>query len=487
MNTWRSSIGKMEKDMAVKSCSQPELLVVDVDNTLICGDLFALQFFTFLYTRLLFLPLVLLNIFRGKLALKCYLASITPFDPSKLVYRQKIIDRMLNAKAKGRTVVLASGSPQILIERIAGHLKCIDHALGSNASTNLKGQAKLNRLRETFGTLPFTYIGDSKHDLSLWQSSAEAIVVEPSRKVMKLLAKEGVDYEMISDNADDNSMCWVCKKSGMVFYRAGVNAANPADFRITDHSYGVTLDLVKCRNCDFIQTNADMSFLANYEQMDDPQYEETRDDRALQARRLLRKLKRVNGDMKLLDVGAGSGILVEQAHALGWSAEGIEPSAWLAGCARDRQLPVICGVLPNPQLEGPFDVVTLVDVIEHVSNPLELLLSCHRVLKPGGRLLIVTPDVDSFFARILGRKWWHYRIAHIGYFNKSNLDRITVAGGFSLQSSFRPSWYFSVAYLKERLETYLPFLRFVPFPSVISRAIVSLNLRDSLAVIYVKN
>ena len=81
-------------------------------------------------------------------------------------------------------------------------------------------------------------------------------------------------------------------------------------------------------------------------------------------------------------------------------------------------------ITPHPDTPGPFDIISLVDVIEHVNTPADLLQHIHAALAPDGVFILVTPDVKSLAARILGYKWWHYRFAHIGYFNKKNLSML---------------------------------------------------------------
>jgi SAM-dependent methyltransferase len=114
-------------------------------------------------------------------------------------------------------------------------------------------------------------------------------------------------------------------------------------------------------------------------------------------------------------------MLVERALAMGYQAEGIEPSIYLQALAMAREIPVRRGVLPNDGLVGPYDVITLIDVIEHVSDPVALLENARDILAPAGVLVIVTPDVGSIAARVFGSRWWHYRVAHVGYFNRANL------------------------------------------------------------------
>ena len=279
--------------------------------------------------------------------------------------------------------------------------------------------------------------------------------------------------------------CWICGSSEMRLLRRGnlPLRLQPDAFRITDAGYGRTGDLYQCSRCGFRQCAGMDGVLAFYESMDDASYEATRGHRALQARRLVRSLGPVAGGRRLLDIGAGSGILVEEALAAGWQAEGVEPSVNLAAFAAERGLPVQRGVLPHAKISGPFDVITLVDVIEHVPDPLGLLRIATSVLAPGGRILIVTPDVNSVAARGMGARWWHYRIAHIGYFNRATLARAAVQAGLMPISVTRPSWYLPAGYLLERLFKYLPRALRPPVPLLFDRITVPLNLFDSLAMI----
>jgi SAM-dependent methyltransferase len=217
--------------------------------------------------------------------------------------------------------------------------------------------------------------------------------------------------------------------------------------------------------------------------LEDPDYEVGREQRAIQQRRLLELVQRLRPAGRLLDIGAASGILVEEALAMGYKAEGIEPSTWLQGVAQRKGLPVYSGVFPSPRTNGPYDVVTIVDVIEHVTEPLELLQAVRKVLAPDGLLLIVTPDVNSVSATLLGWRWWHYRIAHIGYFNRRTLTTLLERAGFATVQSGRPVWYFSLDYLAERITSYLPWVSRLSRPEFLKRTTIPVNVHDSLYVL----
>jgi SAM-dependent methyltransferase len=279
--------------------------------------------------------------------------------------------------------------------------------------------------------------------------------------------------------------CWVCGGSTL-FLRKPANYAGVLDsraFAITDSNYGATAAIYACAACGFLQC-ADLDDVTRYyEGLEDEDYDLSRMQRGLQLRRILEYLRRFSPRGRLLDIGAASGILVEEARALGYEAEGVEPSRWLQRRAAQRGLTVRQGVFPHPECRGPYDVVTLIDVIEHVTNPVALLAAIRPALAPDGVLAVVTPDVRSVAARVFGWRWWHFRVAHVGYFDRRTLELAARRGGFAPVAFERPGWYFPGDYLWERawrLAGRAP----AAAPSFLKRLTIPLNLYDSwLAVL----
>ncbi len=256
-----------------------------------------------------------------------------------------------------------------------------------------------------------------------------------------------------------------------------------SDFQITDKQYGRMGALDRCGNCGFHQCTDMANVLEYYVEMEDQHYEWTREARALQGLGILHQIPASRLRGRLLDIGAGSGILIEQARKLGLEAMGVEPSIELQTRAVQHGLNVHLGVLPHIDIRGPFDIITVVDVIEHVSDPIGLLRQARELLAPDGMLLVATPDRGSVAARLMGWKWWHYRVAHIGYFDRATLGATIERSGFGLSALKRPSWRFPASYLLERVTSYGPkALQFKP-PEMLDRLIVPLNLRDSMLAI----
>lgn len=279
--------------------------------------------------------------------------------------------------------------------------------------------------------------------------------------------------------------CWVCGSAELSLAKPAdlVRDLESRDFAISDAHYGRTGEIHACGECGFLQCSDLTDVLGFYESLEDEAYDDTRAARELQARRLLERIRATRAGGRLLDVGAGSGTLVAEAAAQGYRAEGVEPSVWLQRRAAARGLAVELGTLPHPKLEGPYDVVTLIDVVEHVPDPIGLLARAREVTAPGGVVAVVTPDVRSLAARLLGFRWWHFRVAHVGYFCESTLRLALERAGLGAARLSRPAWYFPADYLVERVETYLPAALRIPPPRWLGRITVPLNLRDSLLAI----
>lgn len=147
---------------------------------------------------------------------------------------------------------------------------------------------------------------------------------------------------------------------------------------------------------------------------------------------------------RLLDVGCGNGLFLEAASARGWEVAGVELSAAAAAAARERVGPrVTLGTLEEAEFqENTFDVVTLWEVIEHVSHPVRLLSEVRRVLRPGGMVLLSTPNAHSIFHRVAH---WSYILtlgswtfparriyfsSHRSYFTKQTLSAALLKAGF---------------------------------------------------------
>ncbi len=179
---------------------------------------------------------------------------------------------------------------------------------------------------------------------------------------------------------------------------------------------------------------------------------------------------------RLLDVGCALGDFALEAQSAGWSVEGVEISPYAAAQARRRGVIAHTGTLEQLRLPaGSFDVITLYDTIEHFADPVATLREVRRLLRPGGLVHLVTPNVGGLQARVLGRRWYHYKPGeHLFYFAPTTLRAALEAAGLRWGGWARSGSYLTLTYVFDRLRYYAPglfgtlqrlgrLLRFGPF------------------------
>lgn len=131
----------------------------------------------------------------------------------------------------------------------------------------------------------------------------------------------------------------------------------------------------------------------------------------------------------LLDVGCGDGEFLARMRDLGWRVAGVEPDAEAARRARERfGLRVHASLADAP---GTFDAVTHAHVVEHVHDPVALLRECRARLRPGGRLVAVTPNTRSLGHAVFRAAWLGLDPPrHLVLFTAAALARCARAAGF---------------------------------------------------------
>ena len=253
------------------------------------------------------------------------------------------------------------------------------------------------------------------------------------------------------------------------------------DFKITDSHYGLRWTFFSCRDCRFVFANPSPpqeTIVEFYSGLADEEYSQEDEGRGRNFATILKRLLPFAppGSL-LLDVGAASGIFLNLARQAGYRVEGIEPSlALVADAEKLYGLKLFCGTVEQFAANEKFAVVTLLDVLEHVTDPDALLGTLSGFLAPGGMLVIVTPDISSLAARVLGGRWWHYRVAHLNFFNSRSLGRLMQKHGFEIVQRRRFAWNFSAYYLVTRL---LPFLKGKALQTMLKKLHLKLQLFDS--------
>lgn len=176
------------------------VLVVDLDGSLIRSDLLFETFFSALKNSWLIPIMCLYKIFRGKAALKEYLAKESNIDYASLPFNQKVLERIKRHKASGGTVSLVTASNETLASNVADCLELFDEVHGSTASKNLIGENKAAFLTERYKETGFDYVGDSSADVHVWKRSHSAMMVNCSQRTQRAVQNLGKPYEILSDD-----------------------------------------------------------------------------------------------------------------------------------------------------------------------------------------------------------------------------------------------------------------------------------------------
>jgi 2-polyprenyl-3-methyl-5-hydroxy-6-metoxy-1,4-benzoquinol methylase len=137
----------------------------------------------------------------------------------------------------------------------------------------------------------------------------------------------------------------------------------------------------------------------------------------------------------LLEVGCGDGDFLRQAARRGFAVEGIDYSPHSCRKAQAKVGPgarIHCGEISVlADRREAYDLCVACDVIEHVRQPAVFLASLHRLLRPGGWVFFVTPDLASPAARLMGARWLEFKAEHMYYYTPRTLRRQLAQAGFT--------------------------------------------------------
>lgn len=157
------------------------------------------------------------------------------------------------------------------------------------------------------------------------------------------------------------------------------------------------------------------------------------------------------GEQRLLDVGCGTGALLDRSRAFGFTPYGVELNPHCAQYAQEAfGLPVLVGELSRNQFEPQsFDAITMMDLIEHVPDPLILLHTAWQLLKPRGLLVVYTPNHRSIVAqlalalyRVTGGRlcmpaYVLFGTMHVCFFDHQTLSTALHRTGYSIDTIYR--------------------------------------------------
>jgi 2-polyprenyl-3-methyl-5-hydroxy-6-metoxy-1,4-benzoquinol methylase len=161
---------------------------------------------------------------------------------------------------------------------------------------------------------------------------------------------------------------------------------------------------------------------------------------------------------RMLEVGAYCGLFMQEAKKRGWQVEGVEPSRWAAEQAKASGLVIHQGTLETcmDRVQGDSDVIVMWDVLEHLADPMAELNRLNSLLDDDGVLCLSTLDVDTWFPRLLGRRWPWIMDMHLFYFGHDVTQDMLGRAGFELVVDMPYRHYASLNYFVEKVAAMLP-------------------------------
>ncbi|MFZ2621014.1 MAG: class I SAM-dependent methyltransferase [Minisyncoccia bacterium] len=196
----------------------------------------------------------------------------------------------------------------------------------------------------------------------------------------------------------------------------------------------------------------------------------------------------------LLDVGSATGFFMDIAKKRGFEVVGVELSNYAAEIGRAKGLTIVASDLKGAHFNNDkFDVITMFDVLEHVPNPKDFLLEAKRILKPGGFLVINTPNGDSVVARVLGSRW-HLIVPpeHLYYFSPKNVGDYLTKNGFNVKVATSIGKRFTLQYIFKTLYRWQKFplwdyIEKIFAAKPLTKLYIPLNTHDNFFLIAEKN
>ena len=196
----------------------------------------------------------------------------------------------------------------------------------------------------------------------------------------------------------------------------------------------------------------------------------------LNAKWRLDLIKQFQPGGRLLEVGCARGDFLRVARE-SFDAYGVEPNLELAESA-SKVVPVHRDIIERTPWSG-FDVITSFHVIEHVDSPRSFVQAAAARLKPGGLLVLETPNIDSLPYKLLRSHWRQFIPEHYFFFDPKTMARLLSDHGLKIESTLRIGKYASMDLIINRLSRYL---RWLPQANGFSRLTFRVNPMDIMIV-----
>ena len=161
--------------------------------------------------------------------------------------------------------------------------------------------------------------------------------------------------------------------------------------------------------------------------------------RRLEARRILPWASSMPPGGRIPHPGCGDGFhlgLLREFGSAEWILEGVDASEWAVNAGRAKGLTIHHGTVQSAGLPpASYDLALLIATIEHVDDPSAVLRAVHALLRPGGRIVIVTDNTACLSFRLFGKRHWggYHFPRHWNLFDQRNLRLLATRTGFEVE------------------------------------------------------
>ena len=193
---------------------------------------------------------------------------------------------------------------------------------------------------------------------------------------------------------------------------------------------------------------------------------------------------------RALDIGCAAGFFLKVLKDQGWEVDGVELSPEIARHAREEYGldQIFVGELEaSPYPERSFDLITMWDVVEHVSEPLPFLEKAVSLLADDGIVILETQNVNSRFAQRLGPKWHHYKhLEHLYHFSPATIEMLLGQAGLEIvhNTSKYGGKHVSIGFIRERATRLHPAMKVLMLPLAPFNALsFYVNVHDEMIVV----
>lgn len=171
---------------------------IDLDGTLITGDLMWESFIALIKRNPLKALMVAMSVFGGRAHFKRKIAEQVAIEPAELVYRREVLDELATLNREGVPLLLATASHETYARAVSAHLGIFQDVVASDGLRNLSGRKKAAALVERFGEKGFDYIGNDWADVPVWRVAATPTVVAGSPSLVRQLTSERGDARVLA-------------------------------------------------------------------------------------------------------------------------------------------------------------------------------------------------------------------------------------------------------------------------------------------------